>query len=127
MARTDFFRKIQQLMRVAAHCERTNEPAADALQRLREQARQQPRRQLLGAVAGLGLASSLPMPLRAAPGAGGKDVAVVGAGFAGLYAATLLAGKGARPQVFEAGDRVGGRVWSLRGFFPGQVAERGAE
>ena len=50
-----------------------------------------------------------------------------GAGFAGLYAATLLAGKGARPQVFEAGDRVGGRVWSLRGVFPGQVAERGAE
>ena len=55
------------------------------------------------------------------------DIAVVGAGLAGLYAATLLAGKGARAQVFEAGDRVGGRVWSLRGFFPGQVAERGAE
>jgi monoamine oxidase len=127
MARTRFFQKIQQLMRVAEHCARTDEPAVEALKRLRAQAAQQPRRHVLRAVAGLGLASTLPLPLRAAPGAGGSDVAVVGAGFAGLYAATLLAGKGARPQVFEAGDRVGGRVWSLRGVFPGQVAERGAE
>lgn len=29
--------------------------------------------------------------------------------------------------MFEADTRVGGRVWSLRGFFPGQVAERGGE
>ena len=57
----------------------------------------------------------------------GADIAVVGAGLAGLYAATLLAGKGARPTVYEAGNRVGGRVWSLRGVFPDQVAERGAE
>jgi monoamine oxidase len=127
MARTRFFRKIQQLMRVAEHCARTDEPAAEALQRLRARAAQQQRRHVLRAAAGLGLASTLPLPLRAAPGAAGRDVAVVGAGFAGLYAATLLAGKGARPQVFEAGDRVGGRVWSLRGVFPGQVAERGAE
>jgi monoamine oxidase len=127
MARTPFFRKIQQLVRVAEHCARTDEPAPEALQRLRAQAVRPPRRQVLRAAAGLGLASTLPLPLRAAPGAGGRDVAVVGAGFAGLYAATLLAGKGARPQVFEAGDRVGGRVWSLRGVFPGQVAERGAE
>ncbi len=127
MARTRFFQKIQQLIRVAEHCARTDEPAAEALQRLRAQAAQPPRRPVLRAAAGLGLAATLPMPLRAAPGAGGTNVAVVGAGFAGLHAATLLAGKGARVQVFEAGDRVGGRVWSLRGVFPGQVAERGAE
>jgi monoamine oxidase len=30
-------------------------------------------------------------------------------------------------QVFEASERVGSRVWTLRGFFPGQVAEQGAE
>jgi monoamine oxidase len=125
MARTRIFQRIKQLVRVAAHCERTDEPATEALQRLRDQAASQPRRRVLQAVAGMGLASAL--PLRAAPGAGGADVAIVGAGFAGLHAAVLLAGKGARPQVFEAGDRVGGRVWSLRGAFPGQVAERGAE
>lgn len=123
MARTRAFIQLQRLLRVAAHCDRSGEPAAEALQRLRE--RPLPRRQALRAAAGLGLAAAL--PLRAAPGAGGADVAVVGAGLAGLYAATLLAGKGARPTVFEAGDRVGGRVWSLRGLFPGQLAERGAE
>ena len=130
MARTGFFHKVQQLMRVALHCARTDEPAAEALQRLRAQAEKtarQPRRRVLSAAAGLGVASALPLPLRAAPGAGGRDVAVVGAGLAGLHAAGLLAGKGARAQVFEAGERVGGRVWSLRGVFPGQVAERGAE
>lgn len=123
MARTPFFRHVNQLWRVAEHCERSGEPAGAALQRLRQSAPS--RRRMLQAAAGAGLAAAL--PLRAAPGAGGADVAVVGAGFAGLHAAALLAGKGARPTVFEAGDRVGGRVWSLRGLFPGQVAERGAE
>jgi monoamine oxidase len=123
MARTPFFRRIAKLWSVAAHCERSGEPAGEALQRLREAAPS--RRRVLQAAAGAGLAATL--PLRAAPGAGGADVAVVGAGLAGLYAATVLASKGAKPTVFEAGDRVGGRVWSLRGLFPGQVAERGAE
>jgi monoamine oxidase len=123
MARTRLFARINQLWRLAAQCERSGEPTREALQRLREAA--PTRRRVLQAGVGAGLAAAL--PLRAAPGGGGADVAVVGAGFAGLYAATVLAGKGARPTVFEAGDRVGGRVWSLRGVFPGQVAERGAE
>ena len=40
------------------------------------------------------------------------DVIVVGAGFAGLAAATELAGAGIDVAVVEARDRVGGRVWS---------------
>ena len=39
-------------------------------------------------------------------------VAVVGAGFAGLAYAADLAGAGVDVTVFEASDRVGGRVWS---------------
>lgn len=123
MSSSRVFQHLQHLWQVAAHCERSGEPADEAVPRLREAAAG--RRRVLKAAAGAGLTAAL--PLRAAPGGGGVDVAVVGAGFAGLYAATLLAGKGARPAVFEAGDRVGGRVWTLRGFFPGQVAERGAE
>jgi monoamine oxidase len=38
------------------------------------------------------------------------DVAIVGAGFAGLAAADLLAHRGRRVQVIEARERVGGRV-----------------
>ena len=55
------------------------------------------------------------------------SVAVVGAGIAGLACATELSRQGLNARVFEASDRVGGRIASLRDVFPGQVAERGAE
>ena len=41
-------------------------------------------------------------------------VVVVGAGFAGLAAADALAARGVDVTVFEARDRVGGRVHSRR-------------
>jgi monoamine oxidase len=126
MPRTRLFRQLGDLLRVAAYCERTNMPAAEALPLLR--AGSASRRRVLKSAVGAGALALSPMrSLRAAPNASGANIAVVGAGLAGLYAATVLAGKRARPQVFEAGDRVGGRVWSLRGLFPAQVAERGAE
>lgn len=123
MPRSRVFRRLLQWLAAAALAQRSGSSAEEALAELRAAGRG--RRRWLQGAAGASLAAAL--PLRAAPGARGADVAVVGAGFAGLYAATVLAGKGARPTVFEAGDRVGGRVWSLRGHFPGQVAERGAE
>ena len=54
---------------------------------------------------------------------------VIGAGFAGLAAATELADRGIDVLVLEARDRVGGRVWSERVDGPGggAVIERGAE
>ena len=51
-------------------------------------------------------------------------VVVIGAGYAGLAAATELADRGVEVLVCEARDRVGGRVWSER--VPA-VIERGAE
>lgn len=56
-------------------------------------------------------------------------VAVIGAGFAGLAAATELAAGGADVRVFEARDRVGGRVWSATVPTPSgdAVVERGGE
>jgi monoamine oxidase len=50
---------------------------------------------------------------------------VVGAGLAGLAAADALSRAGVEVQVFEARDRLGGRVWSAP--FAGAVVERGAE
>lgn len=46
------------------------------------------------------------------PGSSGERVAVVGAGLAGATAAALLAERGVQVTVFEARDRVGGRVHS---------------
>jgi monoamine oxidase len=55
-----------------------------------------------------------------------RQVVVVGAGFAGLAAARELADRGVSVTVWEARDRVGGRVWS-RQLDNGETAELGAE
>lgn len=52
------------------------------------------------------------------------DTIVVGAGVAGLTAASLLARSGQRVVVLEARDRVGGRVWTDR--TDGPAMDRGA-
>jgi len=55
-------------------------------------------------------------------------VAVVGAGLAGLTAARLLKQAGCRIGVFEASDRIGGRVWTERALGDaGSVVECGGE
>ena len=55
------------------------------------------------------------------------DVAVVGAGVAGAYCAYRLAREGERVGVFEAEDRVGGRLWSYRWDQAGTTVELGGE
>jgi monoamine oxidase len=54
-------------------------------------------------------------------------VVVVGAGFAGLMAAWYLGQCGVQVAVFEASDRLGGRVRTDRDFVAGRIVEAGAE
>ncbi len=62
-----------------------------------------------------------------AQGKAGKRVAIVGAGFAGLAAAFELKAAGYDVIVFEARNRVGGRVVSFRDFVAGKHVEGGGE
>ena len=54
-------------------------------------------------------------------------IGIVGGGFAGLYAGYLLSNLGLKVTVFEASDRVGGRVHSLKRFSKARIVEAGAE
>ena len=56
-----------------------------------------------------------------------RTVTVIGAGLAGLSAAHDLQRAGWTVNVLEARPRVGGRVYSVRSFLHGQVAEGGGE
>jgi monoamine oxidase len=56
-----------------------------------------------------------------------RRVIVVGAGFAGLCAAYELMGLGYDVKVYEARQRVGGRVHSLKKLIPHKALEGGAE
>jgi monoamine oxidase len=121
MARSEWMSMLRRVRAAAQLCDRTGMPPDDAVQQLSAIRR---RRVLQAAAGGAAVAA---FRARAAPTSSSPNVAVVGAGFAGLYAATVLAGRGIHSHIYEASARVGGRVHSLRGFFPGQVAELGAE
>jgi monoamine oxidase len=82
------------------------------------------RRAFLG---GLAATTALGAAACARPPATTARVAVLGAGLAGLTCAHRLARQGVDVTVYEARDRVGGRVWSTTDLFPGQVAEHGGE
>jgi monoamine oxidase len=86
---------------------------------------------IFGATAAvLGAASVLRAPKAAAvPRVDTKArIAVIGAGIAGLNAALALADAGVRCTVYEANDRVGGRMHSERRYWDGgQITEYGGE
>src|ERR1041384_8853090 len=54
-------------------------------------------------------------------------VIIVGAGLAGLAAARELENRRCTVSIFEARERVGGRVWTIRDKFDGMHGELGGE
>ncbi|WP_235933289.1 flavin monoamine oxidase family protein [Paragemmobacter ruber] len=71
------------------------------------------------------LAGVLGMVGRGSGAMAGRRVAVIGAGMAGIAAARALQAGGAEVTVIEARDRIGGRVWTDRGW-PGLPVDMGA-
>ncbi len=85
------------------------------------------RRRFLGGMAAAGALALTSKKALGAPNKPNPDVGIVGAGLAGLQCAYTLSTYGVTASLYEASDRVGGRQKTLRGFFPGQVAELGGE
>jgi monoamine oxidase len=55
------------------------------------------------------------------------DVAIIGAGVAGVAAAATLARAGKSVQCLEAADRIGGRIWTIHDPLAPLSSELGAE
>lgn len=130
MARTVLVDLLRRAARLAGQARASGEPLDEAFARDRERRVDRARRRFLhqgaGVSAGLLLAACAP-PLRRSEERG-HEVAVVGAGIAGLSCAHRLRQAGVGVKLYEAQERVGGRIWSLRGHFADrQVCELGGE
>ena len=128
MGRTNAFSRLARTLRIARWCDRHGLPSREGVERALDLERRAllSRREVLTGLAATGALAALP-PLALGRPQRILDVGIVGAGLAGLACADRLRARGVVASVYEASDRVGGRCLSLRGFFPGQVAERGGE
>lgn len=138
MPRTVLAARVHRALRVARLCELRRLSTSDGLAAMHEfeQAAESgtTRREWLKLVGSAGVAgavASIAAPIgrlhAAGSSAAAPNIGIVGAGLAGLACADALAERGIVATVYDANDRAGGRCWTLRGFFPGQVAERGGE
>jgi monoamine oxidase len=141
MSRSSLFHQFSRTLRIAWLAERHQVPTSEALERIAEAQdaaeRQRTRREFLGDVARVAAAGALgsaAAPLDSASakprsGSGSApSIAIVGAGLAGLTCADRLRRAGILAIVYEAvPNRVGGRVRSLPGVFPGRTIELGGE
>jgi monoamine oxidase len=140
MPRTALFSLLGRSLRLAQRslhspltAEEIVERAAAARREMAEEgAREITRRQFVAGAGALAAVAALdgcfPATTAGTPGPSDRPVVIVGGGIAGLTAAWRLRQAGVPVRVFEAQERVGGRMLSLRGAFPdGQVVELGGE
>lgn len=125
MARTPLFSLLRRALQSAARSPAAPPDRAEA---------NGSRRSFLASAGALGLsctgapAPSAPRSARPPPRESARRVAIIGAGLAGLTCALRLKQRGVSAQVYEAADRVGGRVWtSGQGLAGGQIVELGGE
>jgi monoamine oxidase len=142
MTRSAAFRNLLRIVRIARYCDMRRLSSAEGIARFREFAGRArntgpSRRAFLagfGKAAATGAVALTPFGRAfAARRPPTVDVAIVGGGIAGLTCADTLRAAGVRFTLYESRDRLGGRIWSMGGAFPGpvefpgQVVERGGE
>jgi monoamine oxidase len=130
MARTvlvDLLRRAAAISAVARH---SGEPLDEAIARDMEMRTNASRRRFLrqSVAASAALMVGACAPARRMSKGKDEEVIVVGAGVAGLTCAWRLRQAGVNVRLYEAQERVGGRMFSLRNHFAdGQVCELGGE
>src|SRR4029453_10544821 len=143
MARSAAFQSLARIIRIARLCDRHGLATNEGLERSAAlEARAEhgaSRREFLAraakltALGSIGAVAGRSGRALAAPRPPSGDVAIVGAGLAGLACGDELRRHGVLATIYEASDRSGGRCFSLGGAFPGpvdfpgQVVERGGE
>lgn len=129
MGRTPLFDLLQRAARIARASLHDAAPLDEFYGQGRELRLDRSRRRFLqGASAGTGLLLAGCASTSKPTGSSDDEIAIVGAGIAGLAAGYRLRQAGVRVRVYEAQNRVGGRMLSLRNHFPdGQVIELGGE
>ena len=127
MARSPIFQEVRRALRLASYLEQTGTGTAEGIEQL-EVARWDRRRFLGTTLAAAAGATLAPVFRATARGPQSPKVVIIGAGTAGLVCAYRLQEKGIAAKVIEASTRVGGRMFSLRNFFPdNQMTELGGE
>lgn len=146
MKRTTLNRRLNRILNMNLDALNNSWDESEALERFQHAKGREPapprlnRRHFIGATAAAALAAQAACSTRGLDAsfsgrsdrglkrAGRERVVIVGGGLAGLTCAYRLLPFGFRPMIFEASDRLGGRVFTRRGFNPsGQFCELGAE
>lgn len=126
MARTPLLRRLQALSLLAGS---TPEPTVDYQQAITLQRSRRDVLKAAGVLGAVAVSSSLPRLAKAAIAGGSPNasICVIGGGLAGLACAYELKKAGINATVYDAATRLGGRCFSNRSTFPGQVSENGGE
>jgi len=127
MARTPLFDVLRRAARIARASRRPGAPPLDELIAAARE-RRPSRRAFLQGTVGAGAALALGMQPGCGGGGGDARVAIVGAGIAGLTAAWALKKGGVTADVYEAAERVGGRMMTATNLLaPAQTTDLGGE
>jgi monoamine oxidase len=144
-ARTELMRSLQKAFRIALASQQPGSLPVDELVARVEEKQSYDRRQFLShslklglLVGGGSLLSScrkeldvLPTPDHFGDEGARKSsarIAIVGAGMAGLHCAYLLKKAGYQSRIYEASNRIGGRIFTAQGIMaPGLTTELGGE